>query len=224
MDNLRMKDLFAQGQADDQPEPDFFARVPRKWSYGAFIDELRPLIEEVKHFEPKDKDRDGDRFKVWRHKVSSLCHKIDRTHVDSNCDLDSRQFRVMSYNRVSSHEQREAFDRDMRDTITELEHIVQQYESYGEPALKNAAAARALKPDQPSTEVAGAAAPAPTEREWPKGEKASWKWIRENIPFSVLYALGGFIVAVAVVSFGLGMWVDSLKTPTTTVPMQSKKP
>ena len=138
--------------------------MQREWSYAAFIDELRPLTDQVKHFQPMHRRHDSQVFKTWRHMVSALCNRIDRSHVDSTCGLDPRQFRIMSYGTTTSLQQMTAFDRDMRDTITELEHIIQQYEKYGEPMMKNtAAAARAMKPAAVLAQVSSAQEPVPVK-------------------------------------------------------------
>lgn len=186
---------------------DYLALGQRKWSYAAFIDELKLLIDQVKHFGPADRQHNSQVFKTWRHSVSSLCHRIDRSHVDSTCGLDQRQFRIMSYGATTSPQQIAAFDQDMRDTITELEHIVQQYEKYGEPVMKNTAAARAMK----SADVVPQAGPAqesvpvkPPEVEWPSHLTMKWLW--EHMPASAYAWVGGLVCAAFLGGIAVGGW------------------
>ena len=201
-------------------------RGQRPWGYDAFINELKPLIDEVKFFELKDRAWESDRFKVWRHKISSLCHKIDRSHVDSNCGIDLRQFRVM-WSTPSAYGQTEAFDRDMRDTITELEHIVQQYDKFGEPMMKNTAAARAMKPAAAVAVVeASIEAVAQSETEWPSHLTMKWLW--EHMPASAYAWVGGLVCASFLGGVAVGSWPVLQKwmepAPVASAPAKAIKP
>jgi hypothetical protein len=213
---------------DNLPMKDHFVPVRREWSYAAFIDELKPLIDQVKHFQPSDRRHDSQAFKTWQHKVSSLCSRIDRSHVDSTCGLDHRQFRVMSYGTKTSLQEMTAFDRDMRDTITELEHIVQQYEKYGEPMMKNTAAARAMKPADVVAQASRAQEPVlvkPPEVEWPSHLTMKWLW--EHMPASAYAWVGGLVCAAFLGGIAVGGWPVFQKwlepTPAAT-PAKSVKP
>lgn len=190
------------------------------WSYAAYIAALKPLIKEAKAFTVDQRDYESASFRKWRHTVSSLCTRIDRSHVDSTCGIDHRLFRLNGYGtRNYQQEKLEAFDRDLRDTLFELDHIVEQYVQFGEPAMKNTAAAKAMKP-APQLDpipamgagpVAISEAGKPAPPEWPKAEKLSVKWIWENIPLSILVSLGAFCLATFAAGIAVGSWPVVLK-------------
>lgn len=182
---------------------DYFAQTPKEFNYAAFIEDIVPLIAQAKALCVGDRRPDGDVFRAWRHKVEDLLVKINRTHVDVTCDLSQRQFRVMSYGSVSAKDQLGAFDRDMRDTLVELDHIVSWYEKYGEPKLRRGSFQQAAKA-APEAVVAGVATPIkPANLEWPQKEKLTLHWLFTNMPASawawLALAVGGaFTLGVTV--------------------------
>ena len=111
------------------------AQVPKEFNYAAFIQELAPLIAQAKAFDVRDRRQDGDAFRAWRHKVQDLIVKINRTHMDVNCALGQRQFRVLSYGSVSAKDQLNAFDRDLRDTLVELGRVNTTGACCGKPRI-----------------------------------------------------------------------------------------
>lgn len=210
---------------------DYLAHAPKEFDYAAFIEDIAPLIAQAKAFGVGDRRQDGDVFRAWRHKVEDLLVKIKRTHVDVSCDLDQRQFRVMSYSSVSAKDQLSAFDRDLRDTLVELDHIVSWYEKYGEPKLRRGSFQQAAKAS-PEAVVAVVAPPIkPADPEWPQKEKLTLHWLFTNMPASAwawlaLFVGGAFTLGVTVgnwpsVQKKLDQWSEPATTPKT-VPAPSK--
>lgn len=196
---------------------DYFEPVPKEFDYAAFIDELIPLVEQARAFDVKDRQHGGDVFTAWRHKVEHLIIKIGRTHMDAHCDLSQRQFRVMSYSSISAKDQLNAFDRDMRDTLVELDHIIDWYKKYGEPKLRHGAPKQVSKAE-PVPAASTPLAPKPVEPEWPREQELTLYWLFKKMPLSawawfVLFVGGAFAAGVTVGSWPvvqkkLYQWVE----------------
>ena len=185
----------------------YFEPVPREWGYVAFIDELKPLIEQAKSFDIHDRQHDSDAFRGWRHHVSRLCTRISRSHVDSDTGLDHRQFRVMSYGSVSQKDKTAAFNRDMQDTLVELQHIVDQYQKYGEPKTKGGHALKAVPVVAPATSPTEPGSVAKTsEPEWPQKEKLTLYWLLKNLPLSAWAVVGALCVGAYSLGTAVGAW------------------
>lgn len=124
------------------------------FDYHAFIAELRGLIARAKVFGEPDRGAETAVFRRWHHEVGDLIDRVNRLRYDINTDFRSRAFRVMSYGASSRREQLEAFNRDLDDTLHELQVVVDRFERYGDPKAKPTAAtaapvAAAKAPDLP---------------------------------------------------------------------------
>jgi predicted nucleotide-binding protein len=101
--------------------------------YTNFIEELRPLIEEARGLLGAEEYHQDPQFRKWRQKVTTLITRIEGLGYSIDCDISSRIFQVPSYGSVSRREQIEYFNRDLQDTINELETIVELFDKYGDP-------------------------------------------------------------------------------------------
>lgn len=185
------------------------APSPRQFDYEAFIDELKPLIEQTESFGTADRRQDSEVFRAWRHRVSSLTTRISRTHVDSDTNLEHRQFLVLSFGSVSANEQLKAFNRDLTDTLVELNHIVEQHTKFGEPKLRPGADRKA---ESRATGSALRAAPSeaqldkPAVPEWPAKEKLTLHWLFKHMPASAWVWLTLFVGGAFTLGVTVGGW------------------
>lgn len=175
----------------------------REWGYPAFIEELKPMIEEARAFDHHARRHDSEVFRVWRHKIGDLCTRISRSHMDSDTRLGQRSFMVQSYGSFTARDQAEAFDRDMHDTLIELQHIVDQYGKYGEPRMRAGYAPKAAPAAAPAAEPISPAKAA--EPEWPQKDKLTLYWLLKNMPMSAWAVVG----ALCVGAYGLGTTVGA---------------
>ncbi|MCG7966024.1 MAG: nucleotide-binding protein [Candidatus Thiodiazotropha taylori] len=102
-------------------------------NYANFIEELRPLIEEAKSLLGAEEYHQDPQFRKWRQKVTTLISRIEDRGYSIDCDITSRIFQVPSFGSVSRREQIEYYNRELQDTINELESIVEFFDKYGDP-------------------------------------------------------------------------------------------
>lgn len=187
---------------------DYFA-ASREWGYAAFIEELKPLIEQAKAFDFQARKHDSNDFRAWRHKVGDLCTRISRSHMDSDTRLGQRAFMVQSYGSFTARDQAEAFDRDLHDTLVELEHIVEQYGKYGEPKIRAGYARKAASAAElvaPPKVIGPVSPPKVAEPEWPQKEKLTLYWLFKNMPLTAWAVLGGICVTAFSLGTTVGAW------------------
>lgn len=154
------------------------------FDYSAFIDELRLLVERAKAFGVNERHRESESFRKWRHEAEDLIGRINRLRYDINCGLPERAFRVMAYGSVSGREQQEAFDKDLSDTLNELELVIARFDRYGDP--KNRPATQAPTPQTESEQVEKAHCPQ-CDREQKCLVRGAFhhQWQSDNEEFSV---------------------------------------
>lgn|GEM_PF-6571630 len=199
---------------------------PKPFDYTAFIDELKSLIERGRKFSDSDRNHNSQGYRAWRHEVLDLIHRVNRLRYDINCGIGGRQFQVMSYATTSAREQRQAFDRDLEDTLTELELVVSRFDKYGDPKAKAVAAPEPLNP--------AATAQAPTQ---PKSlavpEKVTFAWLWTHVPLTLVGMLlvsygivftTGFTAASTKVGRTIVSWFTSEAVQTTTADRASGPP
>lgn len=169
------------------------------FDYHAFIIELIPMVAEAKAFDAKDRHEGSDAFRAWRYKILDLLTRIQRLRYSVNCDVNVRTFHINSYNAMSEQRQRERFDRDLKDTIVELEHVIAVYEKYGDPnAAKAATSARTaqsvLLPAMP-----------PIPAELPPPDKVTFHWLWKHMSISAW----GTLLALILGAFAFGTTVGA---------------
>lgn len=185
---------------------DFFAQVPKAFNYAAFIEELVPLVEHARKFETKDRHHNSDAFRAWRHKLDDLITNINRLRYDVNCKIAARRFFVATYSSVSAREQQECFERDLKDTLVELDHLIDWYKKYGDPKQDKTRAGQGLI--EAKLGANPAAALAPPEPEWPQKEKLTLYWLFKHMPFSAWVAVALFVVGAFTFGITVGNWTS----------------
>ena len=149
------------------------------FNYENFISEISTLIDQAKNFSPSDRSYDSDAFRKWRHRTQDSIYRIEKLKYNINYNLTTRQFHIFGYGSYSKPQQDNVFNRDLGDTINELELIVEQYKNYGTP---NESKRATSKIDQLDKEVN-------------MPDKITLKWLIEHMPLSgwltFLSLLGG---------------------------------
>jgi predicted nucleotide-binding protein len=105
--------------------------------YTNFIEELRPSIEEAKGLLGAEEYHNDQEFRNWRQKVTQLISIIEDCGYSINCKITSRIFQFPSCGLVSRQKHIEYYNRELQDTINELETIVKFFDKYGEPNKPN---------------------------------------------------------------------------------------
>lgn len=103
--------------------------------YTHFIEELRPLLEEARSLFNDPQTHEAPKFRKWRHGVTTLISAIEGRGHSIDCNISSRLFAVASFGGVTRKEQVAAYNRDLQDTINELESVVRYFEKYGDPKV-----------------------------------------------------------------------------------------
>lgn len=114
--------------------------------YSRFIDALEPLIEEGRTlFDREELDEDQD-FRRWRHQVTGLVRRMKDEGYPVDSSMAGRYFDEPYY-MATRQERLDAYNRDLRDTVNELEAIVAGYRQSGEPgkSTKSGASLSKLK-------------------------------------------------------------------------------
>lgn len=104
-------------------------------TYNQFIDELRPLIEEGRGLAHLKRMHEDPAFRKWRYEVTDLIDRIEDATYAVNCSIRERRFDERgsyTYN-PAQNERLAAYDRDLQDTLVELETIVSRFDKFGEP-------------------------------------------------------------------------------------------
>jgi len=176
------------------------------FDYTAFIGELRELVVRAREFRRDENNLNSESFRRWRHETEELIHRINRLRYDIACAIEGRSFQVMAYGSISAREQEEKFDRDLSDTLAELELVISRFERYGDPKEKPPARVNVA---QAVPVAAGPAIPEPLAAP----EKVTIGWLLANVPVTWYLTLALSYAAI----FGAGMTVASTKLGMTIV-------
>ncbi len=158
-----------------------------KFDYSAFISELDRLINVAAAFNQADMHYESESFRKWRHETSDIIHKVERLGYSINCNLVARQFHIFSYSGTSSREQTKKFQRDLTDTINELNYIVDDYKKYGAP-LNRLERKVENKSNETSSDLSSG---------WP--DKVTLAWLWKHMPAKIWIGLiAAFLGAISV--------------------------
>lgn len=154
-------------------------------TYRDFVEELRPLAAQAMDFLGSLELSGGLEFRKWRHEVSDLIGRIEEVGYSVYCSVDTRQFDELGgYSYTPNLDERvEAFNRDLEDTITELETVISRFDKFGDPKA----------PLQTN-------APAPLSMP----EKVTAAWIWNNAPITLWWKLAGVAALVFVTGVAIG--------------------
>lgn len=206
------KDLLIPDAMIDAAYTDTLTKIaagPRAFDYGAFIDDLRPLIRQAQHFPPDVTSVDSQVFKRWRHEITDLINRIQRKRYSINCHIESRLFMISSYGSSTSAEKRKRFEDDLADTLTELDVLVKNFDKYGDPKASAGPVMDSTKQPAPHTvEVAiaettqntASAEPGLAEMKWPEKVTAAWLW--KHMPLSAY----GVLISAFLAGMAAGNW------------------
>lgn len=114
--------------------------------YDQFIDALGPLIEEAKSLFDREELDEGQDFRRWRHQVTDLIQRIQDEGYVVNFSMEGRYFDEPYY-MATKQERLDAYNRDLQDTVNELEAVVTGYRQSGEPgkSVKSGASLSKIK-------------------------------------------------------------------------------
>ena len=141
------------------------------FTYAAFVDDLCQLTSRARAlFDKPDRVEDED-FRRWRHEVTDLISRIESRKYPINSHIVYRNFDEHgSYSHTPSRSERvAAYNRDLTDTITELETLISHFDKYGDP--------RADPAQPPAPVPMAAAAPGePPRLQPPERITPAWLW------------------------------------------------
>jgi hypothetical protein len=104
-------------------------------NYADFIAELKPLVDEARSLFNDEQTHHSGRFRKWRHRLATTIDSIEQLGYSIDCNVASRVFDVMSYGSVSKLDRLEIYNRELQDTINELEIIIERFDKYGDPLV-----------------------------------------------------------------------------------------
>lgn len=155
-------------------------------TYQQFIEALRPLLVEAQGLFSLKELHENPRFRKWRHQVTDLIERIEAQGYTVNSSITTRYFDnpgTYSYT-PSDRDRLFAYERDLQDTINELQTIVEGYEKFSDPKV----------PPQGSKEQ--------KRLEWPDKMTLAWLWHHAHV--SVWWWLGGVLVTVFLLGITVG--------------------
>nr|BAJ06956.1 hypothetical protein [uncultured bacterium]BAJ06958.1 hypothetical protein [uncultured bacterium] len=153
--------------------------------YSEFIDELRPLLDEAHSLFDEDQTHQSPRFRKWRHQLTTTISIIENLGYTVDCDIASRIFQVASYGSVSKNAQMAAYNRELQDTINEMEIIIEYFDKYGDPKISSQAAASDDRAEK---------------LEWPT--KMTLSWLFNHAPIKLWLQFGGILITVFLLGVG----------------------
>lgn len=198
--------------------------IQKPFDYPAFIEQLMVLVEMARGFTPTQRNREHPTFRKWKHEVADLIERIGRLRYDVNTGLESRRFQIVGYGSYSTAEEQQVFNRDLDDSLMELELVVENYKRYGDPTRgRMNHANKGLVQEE-----AAAPTPAAESESLKPPEKVTFKWLWEHMSVTVfgtlMLALGfSFTVGVSVgnwssVQVVFAKWAENVTIPTGTAP------
>jgi hypothetical protein len=156
-------------------------------TYENFIKDLRPLVVRGQAlYDRSSRIKDPD-FRRWKFEVTDLINRIQSEKYAVNCSIATRSFASYggSYTGSDKHAI-VAYNLDLKDTINELEILIERYDKHGAP-----------NPRTPRS----SAAPS-NELQPPKPLTPDWLW--RHMPISWWAYIVGALVAFFSAGFKLG--------------------
>lgn len=151
--------------------------------YADVISELGRLAAEAKRLRTHSRMHLDPAFRRWRHEVETCLSQALSAgfEVPGIVRVHTRRFGV-SDRIIDDDEQFAMYQREMDDTVIELETIISNYQKFGEPEKRNSVD---LKP-----------------REWPA--KITLAWLFHNAPLSLWIWLASALLAVFLLGTQVG--------------------
>ena len=103
-------------------------------TYADFIAELRVLVREAQSLRAEPEMHENPRFRKWRHELESLSDQIARAGylLPGPVRVHRRAFGYTT-GIASDEECLSFYQRDINDSVNELDLIVRNFEKFGEP-------------------------------------------------------------------------------------------
>lgn len=207
---------------------DYFAPVQKPFDYAAFIEQLMAMVDRARAFTAAERYREDAAFRKWKHEVEDLIARIVRLRYDVNTKLNTRQFQVLGYGSYSKGDQQKAFNKDLDDTVMELDVVIENYKRHGDPKADK------IRPDKGLIEANAVTAPAAEREPLKPPEKVTFKWLWEHMSITV----GGTLMAAMGIAFTAGItvgnwtsvqgkfatWAEKTASPTFAAPTAPVKP
>src|ERR1019366_6027221 len=152
-------------------------------TYRGFVKELEPLVEEARTLRNAKDLHEDRKFRKWRNYVTQLFDQIVQQDYLITCRIKRRSFG----NCLGTPDALKAsYQQEIDDTIIELEFIIENYKSHGEPPK-----------DGPSKQAG--------QLEW--SHKITLAWLFRHAPWKFWTGFAGLLVA----AFVLGTHVAQTK-------------
>ena len=153
--------------------------------YADFIRDLRGLKDEAGALFNLQQTHHDPVFRRWRHRVTALISAIENCGYSIDCSIASRLFDIATYGSVTWTKRIERYNRDLQDTVNELDTIIDHFDRYGDPKGQTAAAP---------------ALPPLAELEWP--QKITLSWLFKHAPIDIWLKFAGALGAAFLIGIG----------------------
>jgi len=152
--------------------------------YKDFIDEIRLYLEKAKVLINAEELNNDQDFRKWRHNLTDLIDRIEILGYQINTSIKLRYFNNIGlYSTLD--DKRKAFNRDIQDTIIELEAIISNFDKFGDPIKQ--------KSEQKSSE---------SPLNWP--QKITLSWLFKHAPLGLWAKVVSFLVIVFILGITVG--------------------
>jgi len=108
------------------------------FTYEQFVNEIRALLNEGKNLRGAQKRDQDPSFRKWRLKLQDNIRRIKDQGFEVNCKSKYRNYGASSdeYFGSSSDALNSLYNRELEDTLNELNLIVENFDKYGPPKIK----------------------------------------------------------------------------------------
>lgn len=163
-------------------------------TYDQFIDDLRKLIPAGEALRGGNDSAGTRGFRDWRHRAENAVVGIQTEGfvVPGGFRSSARHYRVPS-DLASPRQNRDRFELDLGDSLTELRYIVEQFESNGPPRqqMVNTAVATATTSAAPTTPLL-------------LPDRMTVRWLIDNVPVTFWWSVAGAVVVIFFAGFIFG--------------------
>jgi len=150
-------------------------------TYRHFVTELEPLVAEARTLRNAERLHEDPQFRKWRNKVTQLLAQVVQQDYLITCKIKHRGFGA--YYTANPKAMASAYQQELEDTINELEFIIENFNSHGEPPK-------------------GSLSKEATQLKWP--DKITLAWLFKHAPWTFWTGLVGLLVAAFVLGTQIG--------------------
>ena len=169
-------------------------------TYENFIKDLRPqVVRGQALYDRSSRIKDPD-FRRWKFEVTDLINRIQSEKYAVNCSIATRSFASYggSYTGSDKHAI-DAYNLGLKDTINELEILIERYDAHGAP---NPRAPRSASVPTTTEPVDKSSSAPMNELQTPKQLTLDWIW--RHMPVSGWAYIVSVVVAAFYAGFKLG--------------------